>query len=55
LLGLLIVGSWAVLLILQLEYILSKLETYLLMGALGMHIILNIANLCVMKKCTSGD
>ncbi|CAK77936.1 unnamed protein product (macronuclear) [Paramecium tetraurelia] len=55
LLGLIIVGSWAVLLILQLDYILEKLEMYLLMSSIGVHIILNLINLCVIKHSTKGD
>ncbi|CAK77088.1 unnamed protein product (macronuclear) [Paramecium tetraurelia] len=55
LLGLIIIGSWAVLLLLQLDYLLEKLETYLLMAAIGVHILLNLINLCVVKHCTQGD
>ncbi|CAD8069844.1 unnamed protein product [Paramecium sonneborni] len=55
LLGLIIVGSWGVLLILQVDYILEKLETYLLVAALGVHLLLNLANLCIVKRCTNGD
>ncbi|CAD8158195.1 unnamed protein product [Paramecium octaurelia] len=55
LLGLIIVGSWTVLLILQLDYILEKLEMYLIMGSIGVHIILNLINLCVVKHSTKGD
>ncbi|CAD8068036.1 unnamed protein product [Paramecium primaurelia] len=55
LLGLIIIGSWAVLLLLQLDYLLEKLETYLLMAAIGIHVILNLINLCVIKHCTKGD
>ncbi|CAD8058133.1 unnamed protein product [Paramecium primaurelia] len=55
LLGLIIIGSWAVLIILQLDYILEKIEVYLLMSSIGVHIILNLINLCVIKHSIKGD
>lgn len=55
LMGLIVVGSWAVLILLELDYILTKIEIYLLEGACGLHILFNLINLCVIKSCTSKD
>lgn len=37
------------------DYILSKTETFLIIAALGVHLLLNLINLCCIKRCTKGD
>lgn len=31
------------------------METYLIIAALGIHLLLNLSNLCFIKKCINGD
>lgn len=49
------IGSWAIIVLLELDHVLTKIEILIMDGAIGAHLLLNIINLVCLKCATHND